>query len=310
MPREIKQTLRSLLSQGKTKKTIDALLSVTRPVDDDLHAEVVLQSARFEKFRESRRKGTLSSEDQDITLARINEALLQIIDALPANAGARHPDKRSLWPYLLAAAVTVGLLGSLAEIFDFIDILPNGSSPAASNTVTVLVHGKNGRDHCVLPGRGIVTLAYGDAIVKKPVNNECEVTFRQISDSFFDAPQGVEIWFEDPEGEPYRAAFPDSSYALKRGQYVPLEVMLLGMGAINGIVKDFKSGSPLAGVRIRVKGEEALTNEFGEFTMEIPEEKQEQFVTIRAYKAVYADFEMSRVPTTTDREISILLKPD
>ncbi|MCB0580751.1 MAG: carboxypeptidase regulatory-like domain-containing protein, partial [Phaeodactylibacter sp.] len=113
----------------------------------------------------------------------------------------------------------------------------------------------------------------------------------------------------DPEGEPYRAVRPDSAYQLTRGEYIALEVRLEGLGQIRGIVEDHITGDPVEGVRVSVQGEEAFSDQNGEFALIIPEDKQQKFQTIRAFKEGYEAFERSNVPVQTQREIPIHLKP-
>jgi hypothetical protein len=217
--------------------------------------------------------------------------------------------RRPLWTYITAAAVIIGILGSTAEILNFINIIPNGPGQAG-NTVTVLVHGPRGKDDKILPGRGIVYLIYGNAKASEQINDKGVANFNQVPERFFEPTAKVEVLFEDPEGEPYRATRPDSLYALEKGQYIALEVELLGMEQVSGIVKDFETGDPVAGVKVRIHaGLEATTNEYGEFTLDIPEGERRPFITIRAYKDGYQNYELKDVPTTTDQEIIIGLKP-
>ena len=134
-------------------------------------------------------------------------------------------------------------------------------------------------------------------------------TLKQISDAFFAKDARVEILFEDPEGEPYRALRNDSLYQLERGKYVALEVKLYGLERLKGIVKDFDTGETIESAKVRVQGEEATSNAYGEFTLDLPPDKQEKFQTIRAYHPDYQDYELANVPTQTQREIPILMKP-
>ncbi|MCB9292221.1 MAG: CHAT domain-containing protein [Lewinellaceae bacterium] len=225
------------------------------------------------------------------------------------SAARRKKPTQELWKWVTGAGLIVGILAVISGILgvDLYGMFSTTSS--ASNTVTVLVHGKKGKDELVLPSRGVVKLIYGDAIVSKQVNNEGEATFKQVSDDFFEAGRKVEILFRDPEGEPYRAVRPDSAYQLTRGEYIALEVRLEGLGQIRGIVEDHITGDPVEGVRVSVQGEEAFSDQNGEFALIIPEDKQQKFQTIRAFKEGYEAFERSNVPVQTQREIPIHLKP-
>lgn len=227
----------------------------------------------------------------------------------PAARTASKPD-HSWWRHVIAAAVIIGILGGGAEVLNFISVFPTAIATAGSRpgTVTVLVHGPAGKDDLVLPNRGVVKLIYGDAIIPEQINNEGEATFKQVPGRFFQPEASVEILFQDPKGEPYRAVYPDSLYQLNRGEYIALTVKLQGLGKIRGIVKDFRSGDPLEGVRISVQGLHTFSNRYGEYSLRIPAEKQRQFQPIRAYKEGYESFEQDNVPVQTGREIPILLK--
>ncbi|MCB9053661.1 MAG: carboxypeptidase regulatory-like domain-containing protein [Lewinellaceae bacterium] len=214
------------------------------------------------------------------------------------------------WRYVTAAAVIIGILGGLAEVLNFINPFPVAIVTPDSDTVTVLAHGPAGKDDLVLPNRGVVKLIYGDAIISKQINNEGEATFKQVPERFFQPDARVEILFHDPEGEPYRAVHHDSLYQLNRGEYIALPVKLQGLGQIRGIVKDSRSGDPVEGVRVSVHQDVyTFSNQYGEYSLQIPPEKQAKFQTIRAYKEGYESFEQANVPVQTGREIPIFLKP-
>lgn len=174
--------------------------------------------------------------------------------------------------------------------------------------VTVLVHSERGKDDLVLPNRGKVKLIYGDANVVETINDKGEATFKQIPLEFFSSEATVEILFIDPEGEPYRVINPDSLYQLTKGKYISLTVKLYGLSQIRGIVKDFKTGYPIQGARIRILGIDTISNQYGEFILSIPSEYQRKFQTVRAFKDGYEPYELSNVPIQTENEFPILMK--
>ncbi len=317
----MKDKLRDLISKGKTDEAIQRLLNLTRQLKNkDLTEETLLQSARYEQYKKEKRQGTSSSENQQISISRINQALLEIISTLPDESTSDHsmtPEqvdrevKKSgnLWKWIVSLSVLLGILASVAGFtgVSLIDLFDSDST--ASHSITVLVHSKKGKHDLVLPNRGVVYLIYGDAKIPEQINNEGEATFKQIPRSFFRKNAKVEIQFQDPEGEPYRASHPDSLYNIKRGEYLSLEVELEEMDRISGLVKDFKTGAFIEGVTIRVEGIDTVTNKFGEFVLDFPQEKQRKFVTIRAFKEGYLNYELSQVPTTTEKDIIIPLEP-
>lgn len=312
----LKKPLQELLSKGEVKQVLDRLTAISqKPEYAHLQEEVLMQSARYQAYAKSKRLGVTSYEEQSRTLAQINQALYQIIEKLSDESTEPHQKPGSMdapkkgKSFLKPVITIVGLLAGIVAILTYCGITPFKKAAKAGNTVTVLAHGTAGKDDVVLPNRGIVKLIYGDAIIPEQINNKGEATFKQVPDAFFESGNAVEILFQDPEGEPYRAANPDSAYTLEQGQYIGLEVRLEGMDQIHGVVKDYETGAFLEGVTVRALGVDTLTNSFGEFILKFPGDKQQKFVTVRAFKEGYENYERSQVPTTTDREMAIPMKP-
>lgn len=311
------EKLKILITQNKTKQVIVELKALTK--DTSLYDEVIQQAAKLNQYETDKRAGTHSSGALDIKRNRIDQSLLSIIEELQTtdkNASREVKQRvdgkentKSLWQYITAAAIIIGILGSLAEVANFINIIPNKSIGTA-HTVTVLVHGKDGKDQLVLPNRGLVYLVYGDAKIPEQVNNKGLAIFNQIPERFFSTDAKVEIFFEDPKGEPYRVAHRDTTYDLKYQTYIPLLVKLEGMEQIKGKVEDFETGDALDSVAIRLFGKTVLSNVFGEFILDIPEDEQRQFITLSASKDGYQKWEDSNIPTTTNQLITIPLKKE
>ncbi len=309
--------LKTLIAENKTKEAISELLRLTK--DTKLSDKVIQQSAKLTQYEEEKLAGIHSVDALNIMRNRINNSLLSIIEQLQTpdeelleesrETESRKANQKSLWQYITAAAVIIGILGSLAEVFNFINIFPDKNS-GATHTVTVLVHGKEGKDDLVLPNRGIVYLIYGDAKIPEQINNEGEATFKQIPERFFAPDAKVEILFEDPEKEPYRVAHRDTSYELKQQSYISLLVVLEGMEQIRGVVEDFETGEPIDSARVRIFGKAVYSNQDGEFTLDIPEGEQKQFITLKASKEGYEDWSLKDIPTTTNQEITIPLKKE
>jgi class 3 adenylate cyclase len=178
-----------------------------------------------------------------------------------------------------------------------------------ADEITVLVHGKKGKDELVIPGRGKVKLIYGDADVIETTNDKGEVVFKQIPPVFFKKGATVELQFFDPENEPYRVINPDSLYELNKGKYISLEVLLFGLNKIKGVVQNMITGLPLDSVRVSIIGTETYSNQFGEYTLSIPDTLQDKFQNVHAFKNGFEPWEMHDVPVQTKEEMPILLKP-
>ena len=212
-----------------------------------------------------------------------------------------------------ALIVIIGALAGIAEFtgFSLRDLFASkqtGSIP--SNSITVLVRGEKGMNDLVLPERGVVTLIYGDAIIPRTINDVGEIVFKQIPGSFFEPGAEVEILFSDPEKDPYRAKFQDSLYQLKHGEKIHLTAILEGMDKVNGFVVDFISEKPIENAIIRAAGVEATSNAFGEFELEFPKEKQQKFITVKAYKDGYKVYTQENIPTSTQEAMTIMMRPE
>lgn len=77
-----KKQILDLISKGDTGKAIGGLLENTRLLDDELHQEVALQSAKYERYKKDERSGTQEPGSQDVRLSRINHALIEITGKL------------------------------------------------------------------------------------------------------------------------------------------------------------------------------------------------------------------------------------
>jgi hypothetical protein len=314
---DAKQEIKALIAGNDTREAINRLKQIT--LDTQLYNDVLQQSAKYEQYEQDKIQGVETSSTLNIALNRINQSLLLIADQLE-NMSSSPSDKKqlstkeppavgnnkNLWVYLGAVAIVLFFLG-LAESLNFINFFPNGEE-RVTETLTVLIHGKAGKDDIVLPNRGVVYLIYGDAKIPEQINNEGEATFKQIPSVFFARDAKVEILFEDPQGEPYRVANRDTLYDLKRASHIAVAVVLEGMDQVVGVVKDFETGAAIDSAIVRVFGKETYSNAYGEFVLDIPESQQKQFITLRAFKEGYQSWELADIPTTTDQEIIIPLK--
>ncbi len=316
-----KRQLKERVASGRLKEVLDELVSRTE--GRRAHNQLIQLTGRLNRMEQNRRSGTVAQDATNITENQITQALLQLIDELeepaPLNTGSDTPTTPAAeeaegaptawWPYVVKLGVIVAIVAGIVATLKHLGYLGGGNDDSAGRSVTVLVHGSAGKDELVLPNRGRVYLIYGEAKVGETINAKGEATFKQINAAYFDEDKPVELLFEDPEGEPYRARFPDSAYQLKSGQYLALEVVLEGMETLEGIVKDFVTGEPLDSVEIRIPGQSFYTNNYGEFSLELPPDRQRKFIDLSLTKTGYQRKELTQVPTTTDQIQKISLKP-
>lgn len=300
-----KQELKELISEGSIQEAIDALKKQTKDGSEKLHNAVILQQSNWSELQIAQLSGTNTKEAQEHTSQQIKDSLLKIIDEVFKTAKKK---RLAWWKYVVGAGVIVGIIAGIVTTLKHLGYLESQSNKS-SNIITVLAHGPEGKDDLVLPNRGLVYLIYGDDKRAEEVNGEGEATFKQISEKHFLEGAKVELLFEDPLGEPYRARYPDSLYQLTKEQYLDLEVVLEGMDYLEGIVKDFNTGEPLDSVLVRITGHSFYSNQFGEFTIDIPQERQQQFIDISLSKPGYSRKELTQVPTTNGQIQKIALKP-
>lgn len=105
----MKQQLKKLLGDGKTKKVITHLRERMDLLDEELQEEIIIQSSRFEVMNREKRSGILSKDQELIQLSKINAALINIINDLPEEIKIISAPKRKISNWL-TAAITVGIL--------------------------------------------------------------------------------------------------------------------------------------------------------------------------------------------------------
>lgn len=79
-----KETLKALIGRNKIDEAIVQLQQITQGRDADLYNEVILQSSNWKELKRQQRLGILDAEEDRVRTARVNNALLEIIDQLPA----------------------------------------------------------------------------------------------------------------------------------------------------------------------------------------------------------------------------------
>lgn len=315
MKHEHQQELAALVQQGRLADALTGLLAQELP--PGIRQEALAIQARHQRLRSQRRLGILQFSEDTITENQISASLLELIQfpadqPFPAaqSIDTRIPLRALWWKRTSAAALLLGMLAALTTIAVNAGHLLGSPDPdPALNTVTVLVHGPSGPEERILPGRGNVTLLYGDALVTQQTNDKGEATFKQIDDHFFEPDARVQVLFHDPKEEPYRAMAQDSLYKLERGKAILLPVELQGLDVLRGRVDDALAGRPLDSVRVSILGHAAYTDAFGFFLLRIPKEDQQKFQAVHADKPGYKSGTWPKVPLQTYEEAHFQLTP-
>ncbi|WP_282773950.1 hypothetical protein [Phaeodactylibacter xiamenensis] len=312
----MKQALQQLIAQGKTGRAIQQLLAITGRLEDtDLQEEVILQSARYEQYTKSKRTGISSSQDQGVSIANINQALLSIISQLPEDTSGGENDEHTAnskgktkgsawWQWVVGASVIVAILAGVAEVsgYSLKDLFSKGK--VNSFSVTVLVHGKEGKDDRILRNQGKVALDFGTTREEESINEKGEATFKELPIGYV----GKKALISIDHPQPYFPVNRDTAYILEKGKSIYLEAELKGMDKVHGRVLDYETETPLDSVRVSYQDIAAYTDEYGWYELNIPPSKQGKFIRLNFYKDGYKMEDLDSIAPHTQQEYGILLE--
>ncbi len=310
------QELKRLIGEGKTKKAIQRLLLITKD-DNDLHQEVIIQSARFEEMTRNSRMGIASHEENNISRARVNSALLDIISRLDnTNTSDNNPTSSSSsepidtppsgkpWRVIVGISIILTIIASTCAIMgvDMGDLF-GGGSPESFN-VTVLVHGKEGKDDLILQNQGEVRLDIGSDSRTEAIDKDGEATFKELPTGY----DGKLALVSIKHDQPYLPTERNKEYKLERGKAIYLEVELKGIDKIKGRITDETTGNPLDSVRVIVENLTVYTDETGWYEMTLPIEKQAKTVSVTFIKKGYQTETVGQYAPHTKQALSFPLK--
>jgi V8-like Glu-specific endopeptidase len=78
------QSLRQQIAKGEMELALDRLENYLSGNVSDLRDEAIMLKARYNRLRRNERKGVISQEQAQVRLNRLNEALLDLLEDLPA----------------------------------------------------------------------------------------------------------------------------------------------------------------------------------------------------------------------------------
>ena len=294
----MKEYLLGLISQGKTKETLQELLRLTSQLENkSYYEEAVAQSARYESYLKGSRLGTISDRDNNISLAQINQALIELIQQLPDSEQERKssaetteqddatflnntsPAKRIL-KWIGMIGVILAIPAAIVQIsgYSLKDIFNDEEEPS-SFFVKVIVHGKKGKNDRVLRNQGTVILDFG-MIREEAINVKGEATFKGLPMGFI----GKEAFISIDHPKRYVPTDKDTVYLLEKGKSIYLEVEKdiekgsdIFSGNLTGTVQD-SAGKKLFNVRIQCSNcmgqEPVFSNRNGYFELPIRVKKE------------------------------------
>jgi len=322
----MREQLIKLISAGKTNQAIHLLLEITNGTD--LHNDVVIQSARYKDYEKNKDLGTSSFDQQKISLAKVNTALVSIVESLDINEDEHlelfkelepketielpkanektieKKNRKNMWKAITYVAVIIGILAGIAEFsgYSLRDIFK--SKQVDSFSVTVLVHGKKGKDERILKKQGKVTLDIGADRKVEAIDAQGEATFKELPNGYADKMALISI----SHPQPYFPTHRNREYKLTPNKVIYLEVELTGLNKIKGRVIDKETENPLDSVRVSIENVDTITDKYGWFEMEIPENIQAKFVSVNFFKEGYVMEDLDSIAPHTNQPIGMSLK--
>ena len=139
-------------------------------------------------------------------------------------------------------------------------------------TATIKVYGWEGEQHNPLNGKGSIVLTLGDKTEKAEINRQGEAIFKGILPEYNG--KTVAAYITDTENEPYYLI--DSLIVIQKNNTTKVQILLRGLEKLQGTIFDNMSGEGLPNVSVSLAGINAITDENGNFIIDIPIEKQQQ----------------------------------
>lgn len=270
----MKQSLKATLAKGDTKQVLAELLKITTG-NTDLHSQVIQLSARFAEYEKKQLRNLEDPAVLDITLAKINQAILAIIEDLSPSEIASEADKTPVktgfswtkWTGLNDVKSWVALLAGTAGILTFYFKYCEGESHEGQlRNVTVMVEDKNGEFVMRQQGK-IVMMVEGGDVKQEDIDSKGAASFKNVR-------IGDKVRLKVDFSEPYRPLNPDSLYTIPEDGRINLRVGLQHLGKVFGRV--LYRDKELPGVVVSVGSLRDTTDDLGLYEILIPETDQRQ----------------------------------
>ena len=182
MTNEEKSSLLNLISEGKIQVVIDRLLSME--INESNKKEVIAISSRLKKLKQQIRLGVLSFEQTNLAENRISAQLIDLIEHFNDSSiskneltGHTNPSKLLIGKYIFITVVVIGLLGSILELSNIINIIPTNESPEKLQ-LTVFVTDSEG--NVVLEHTGELNTSIGNRPMRETIGQHGRTNFGDI----------------------------------------------------------------------------------------------------------------------------------
>jgi hypothetical protein len=311
----MKQTLRNLIADGKTKQAIDQLRQL-HLADTDLAAEVVQLAARF-STHEKQRLGNLEAPSVlGIELNKINNALLSVIDRLDddnskadlllnytkaahaaanpstdvATADTKQPFSWTKWTGLNDVKSWIAAFAGIASILGFYF----KTCKADPKYINVSVYVEDQKSDLVSPLKKegyVLMTTEGGGRPKELIDDKSRASFQNIK-------VGDKVRLNVDFSEPYRPINPDSIYTVPANGQITLIVGLQNLNRVFGTV--IWRDQPLSGVLVAIGDLRTTTDTTGGYTLPIPEAAQRKEQEVKFLKSGYKMLIKKAFPQTNE----------
>ncbi|MEL6865229.1 MAG: hypothetical protein AAFP19_12455 [Bacteroidota bacterium] len=287
----MKNQLQELLANGRTGAVINLLRQMLDQIDQEqVRQEIVLYAAQYEQLEKNSQLNLMTMQELEVGRSKLNYALIQFVEKYPdlplTNVAGTKPRVEATkihfhkvetpaeqkerkrffqWKYIAALGVIIGIFGSLAEILNYIDLIPNTSNQ--NHQLTIRVHALGDKSQIIT--EGTITVDIGHRRDPKAIASDGEVDFEQIESRFIGQP--IEILFHSKK---YTAAFPDSIYLFgDQAIYFPVTYKE-AYKTISGIVRNGE-GTELLDQVLVLTGDQnqwrSTTDSLGRFSIILPD---------------------------------------
>jgi Effector-associated domain 11 len=313
----MKQTLRNLIADGKTKQALDQLRQL-HLVDTDLNAEVVQLAARFSTYERQLRMGVEDPSVLGIELRKINSALLSVIDRLPVDASkadlllnytkaahaAANPSTHAVtadakqsfswtkWTGLTDVKSWIAVLAGLIAIYKFCGNEQTGIGTIKNVSVSV-----ENKERDLIPELTKAKDAYvimaveGGDVKKEVIDDKGKAAFQNVK-------VGDKVRLKIDFSEPFRPLNPDSVYTIPADGRLTLTASLQHLNRVYGTV--LYRDQPLSGVLVAIGDLHATTDVTGGYKIQIPEQDQRKEQEVKFLKAGYKMLMKKAFPQTNE----------
>ena len=268
MTNKEKTKLQKMISDGKIQQAIDVLLATELNESDKKKALTI--ASRHKQLKQDINSDSLSFDQQNLTRNQIITRLLDIIEP-PSNQPFQkekstnnpHSTKTVLWKYITAAAVVIGIFGSLAEIFNFINLFPDHQQ-TEKHQLTIFVTDVNG--NVVLAHSGELNTSIGNRPMRETIGEDGRTNFGDILPEHLG--DTITIGFH---AEGWEIADGNNSFVFT-GKPIRLKIKKDdSLGIIKGVVKSKDGQEFIEGARVLINADTTvLTDAQGVFKLVLP----------------------------------------